>query len=335
MSTWTFAASEGNAVLIPLPEIQQLRLMFPAEKIVHSSRGIDRTQYLPTRYYQTPSGQWSTDDPDLLRLLHNDFSFVIERAAKLSNDTEFIATSTNYGSNPYFCIRRPLSEGDTTRLFHLEQEDVREPHYGLSLVYRSDSLHLDAVQVRFDTGHQSATDIITGENLPNDALIFTAPAIVWNGEFVGWENYARATYDCRHAIRLQYADREKYPEKLEQVRVEIQRLQCLWQKRDNYVHELLRLADSVGYAEYERMIMAIGGEPDRRFLLLSSTKGTAEDVATKLITQHPNVNTAFQIAEGGGTGIIIGTPTDWRVVGPSSYRRGRVLCCLLVEMKGV
>lgn len=333
MGIWTFLKSQGNGVKLLASEIERLRLVFPAEKIVHLSRGIDRAEYLPTRYYETPSGQWSTDDTDLLRLLHNDFPFVIERVAKLSKDTEFIATSTNYGSNPYFCIRHPLSQRDTVRLFHLEQENLHEPHYGLSVLYRSDGLHLDAVQVTFDINDQSATNI-NGQKLPHDALIFTAPAIVWNGKFVGWVNYARATYDCRHIVKLQYVKRDEHPAEFEQIRAEIQRLQRLWKDRDKYVDEVLSLANSIGYADYERMIMGVGGEPDSRFLLLSSIKGTAEDVAAQLIAQCPNIDAAFQISEGGGTGIIMGTPSEWRVIGPSNYRRGRVLCCLLVEMKG-
>jgi len=287
---------------------------------------------MPTRDYETPSGQWSTDDPDLLRLLHNDFPFVIERVAKLSKDTEFIVTSTNYGSNPYFCIRHPLSDRDMVRLFYLKQENLQEPHSGLSVFCRSDGLHLDAVQVTFNASDQSVTDI-NGQKLPDDALIFTAPAISWNGKFVGWENYARATYDCRHIVKLQYVKREENPAKFEQIREEIQRLQRLWDDRDKYVAEVLRLARSVGYAEYERMIMGVGGKPDNRYFLLWSMAGTAKEVATQLAAQCPDIEAAFQIAEGGGSGIVMGTPSDWRVIGPSSYRRGRVLCCLLIEMK--
>lgn len=332
MSVWSFLKAQGNGVKIPVSEMKHLRLLFPTEKIMHLSRGIDRTEYLPTRYYKTPNGKWSTDDTDLLRLLHNAFPFFIERLAKLSKDAKFIATSTNYGSNPYFCIRRPLSERDTGRLFYLEQENFHEPHWGLSVLHRQDGLHLDAVQVKFDARDQFAIGL-NGQKLPDDALIFTAPAIVWDGKFVGWDNYARATYDCRHIVKLQYLNRDEYPAEFEQIRSEIQRLQRLWENRDKYVDEVLRLANSVGYAEYERMIIGVGGELDRQFLVLASFKGTAEDVAAQLIAKWSNISAAFQIAEGGGTGIIMGIQSKQRVIGHSSYRRGRILCCFLVEMK--
>ncbi|MFQ5929482.1 MAG: hypothetical protein ACE5MK_07275 [Acidobacteriota bacterium] len=334
MNIGTFLNAQGNGVRIPLSAIERVRLVFPAEKIIHQSRGINRTELLPTRYYETPSGQWATDDPDLLRLLHNDFPFILERVAKLSRDTEFIATATNYGSNPYYCIRRPHSERGPVRLFHLEQEKLHEPHWGLSAFYDSDRLQLAAVQVTFDARDQSATDS-NGQKLPDDALIITAPAVVWNRKFVGWENYVRATYDCRHVINLQYVNRDKYPDEFERIRAEIQRVQRLWEDRDKYVEEVLRLANSVGYAEYARLMIGVMSEADNRFLLLASIKGTAEDAAAQLIRQCPDIDAAFQIAEGGGTGIVMGTPSDWRVLGPSSYRRGRVLCCLLVEMKCV
>src|SRR2546430_1769351 len=107
MSVWSFMSGPGYSVKLPLTALERFRLVFPAEQLLHRSRGIDRTEHLPTRFYTTPAGQWATDDTNLLRLLHNDFPFVIERVAKVAASTEFVATSTNYGSNPYYCIRHP------------------------------------------------------------------------------------------------------------------------------------------------------------------------------------------------------------------------------------
>lgn len=335
MSVWSFVRGHGQSVKLPVAALERLRLVFPAEQLVHRSRGIDRTAHLPTRSYATPHGQWATEDTDLLRLLHNDFPFVIERVARVAAATEFVATSTNYGSNPYYCIRRPLTEQGAVPLFHLGQEDLVEPHKGLSIGAGTYGLHIETVQVTFNPQDDSATDI-HGQKLPDDVLIFTAPAIVWQGRFVGWEEYARATYDCRHIMKLQYVNRHTDPAQFERVRAEIQRLQGLWETRERYIDEVLRLVPKVGYAhQYERMMVGVGGTPEERYLLLSSMRGTAQEVADHLIAQCPDIDAAFQITEGGGTGILMGIPADWRVVGPSTYRRGRVLCCLLIELQGM
>ena len=332
MSVWQYVDAQRDSVRIPISQIACLRMIFPAAKIVHCSRGIDRTAHLPTRIYETPSGQWATHDTNLIRLLHNDFPFVIERVAKLPMDSEFLAISTNYGSNPYYCIRYPLSEKSGLGLFYLEQEVLQEAHFGFSVWSQKSSLHIDTLQMSFEPGDQFAKDI-SGRTLPKDALIFTAPAIVWNGEFVGWENYARATYDCRHTVNLQYVNKQERREEFERIRAKIQSIQRLWEDRDRFVDEVLRLANSVGYSAYERLILGVGGQGDSRFVLLSSMSGTAEDVAAQLRARYPEIEAALQIAEGGATGTIVGTPCEWKIVGPSSYRRGRVLCCLLVETK--
>src|SRR5712691_478997 len=150
-------------------------------------------------------------------------------------------TEITYRRSQY-CIRRPLSKRDMVPLFHLAQEDLQEPHAGLAVLSDTDSLRIDAVQVTFNSSDYSAVGP-NGQQLPNDAFVFTAPAIVWRGAFVGWESYARATYDCRHIIKLQYVDRNAYPEEFERIRAEIERLQCLWQDRERYVAEVLRLAE--------------------------------------------------------------------------------------------
>jgi hypothetical protein len=35
-------------------------------------------------------------------------------------------------------------------------------------------------------------------------------------------------------------------------------------------------------------------------------------MAARLIATHSDIEAAFQIVEGGGTGIIMGKPSDWR-----------------------
>lgn len=299
---------------------------------MHRSRGIDRTKYMPTRYYETPTGKWPTRDTNLLRLLHNDFPFVIEKIAKISRDTKFIATSTNYGNNPYCCIHHSLSEKTPVRLFHLEQENLNEFHYALSVIHNLDAVKLTPVQVRFSLNNQSVIDTNNNE-LTAEAMVFTSPAIIWGGEFIGWEGYARQTYDCRHIVKLQFPNIDEKKPKFKRIRSEIQRLQRLWEDRDKYIDEVLSLAGSVGFAEYERLLVGVTNDSNNQFLVFSSFKGTAEDAANKLLADCPNIEVAFQITEGGGAGIIMGTPSDWSVLGPSSYRRGRVLCSLLIELK--
>jgi hypothetical protein len=331
MGAWARATSGSSGVIIPAAAIGRLRLVFPAERILNRSRGIDRDQPIPARHYDTPAGRWSTDEPALLRLLHNDWPFVIENIARVPADAEFVAASTNYGSNPYYCIRwaRQQSDGDPGGLFHLEQECLDEPHYG-AIVRGSDGTALDVAPVRFHADGR-AWNATTHEELAPEALVFTAPAIVWDRRFVGWEAYARSTYDCRHIVNLQYT---AHPRECEAVAQRIGRLQRLWPDRDAYASEVLRIADEVGFGEYERLMVGVGGSPESRFLLLASVRGTAEEVARQLLEDYPDLEAAFQIAEGGGTGILMGTPADSRVIGPSSYRRGRVLCALLVELRG-
>lgn len=331
MGTWAFSRSDGCGVRIPLSDINCLRLVFPAEKLVHRSRGIDRSLHLPTRFYDTPEGPWFTDDPTLLRLLHSDLPFLIERVARLPSDREIIAGSTNYGSNPYYCIRRPLCEQVQVPLFHLEQERLDELHAGMAISTHPGDLHIEAVRVRFDPADRSAIDAV-GRRVPDEALVLTAPEIVWNGEFAGWPSYARSTYDCRHVVNLQYVDRQLRPDEFERARAEIQRLQQLWTDRDRYVDEVLRLAESLGYASYQRLVLGFGRSAGGQYLLLTSVEGTAEAVARQLLSDCPDLVAAFQITEGGGTGIVAGATRDWSVLGSSSYRRGRVLCCLLVEL---
>jgi hypothetical protein len=334
MGVWVHCQSKINAVKIPIAHIGRLRLVFPAEKLVHKSRGIDRTKHMPTRFYDTPTGRWAADDTNLLRLLHNEFPFVIERIAKVQQDTEFAAISTNYGSNPCYCIRRPQSEASTVPLFYLAQENFDEPKSALSVLCTTRGTQVDANQVKINVTDQSVTDL-NGQKLPEEALVFTAPAIVWNGAFITWERYARETYDCRNLVRIQYpyAIKPEEPDKFEEVRAEIQRLQLLWEERERYVEEVLRTASLSGYAEYERMIVGVGGKAENRYLLLASVKGTAKSVADQLISDFSDIEAAFQMSEGGGTGIVAGTLSDWRILGASDYRRGRVLCCLLIEVK--
>lgn len=326
--------NQDSEVRIPVSNINSLRLIFPAEKIVNLSRGIDRTEYMPTRYYETPSGIWSTNDTNLVRLLHNDFPFILEKIAKLSKNTEFVAISTNYGNNPYYCFRKSLYEGSLVRIFYLSQENLNEPHSGLSIIYNSNGLQIHPVRVKFSLSDASTFDA-DGRKLPDEAMILTAPALIWEGKFVGWERYARETYDCRHILNLQYPKKDEHNPEFEGIRSEIQRLQRLWEERDKYIEEVLHLTKSIGFAEYERLLLGITRDSNGRFVVLSSLKGTAEEVAIKLIADHPDIEAAFQITEGGGTGIIAGTPSDWNVLGSSSYRRGRVLCCLLIELKSI
>src|SRR5579862_8934236 len=121
------SVSEASTAIVPLSELRRLRFVFPTEEILFRSRGIDRTEAMPTRFYQTSTGVWKTDDVNLMRLLHNDLDFLIRRVAKLDPDATFVAGSTNYGSNPYYCIRHPLPTAGV-ELFHLEQEDLSEEH---------------------------------------------------------------------------------------------------------------------------------------------------------------------------------------------------------------
>jgi len=355
--------ADGTGVVVPLAAIARFRVVFPAEWVVHGSRGLDRTQPMPTRFYSTravEAGLWATDDVESLRLLHNDFDYVLSRIAKVPSHSEFLATSTNYGSNPFYCIRRPSQEQRSVTLFYLEQEDLAELHSGLCVRPAVNGLELKPVRVRFckdskpEQSHRRAIGLdqlcckprqdadssapafeADGQPLPNDALIFTAPAIIWDGEFVGWQRYTRETYDCRHVVNLQYLSHREGDREDERIRSEIQRLQRLWGQRDLYVNEVNRLVgppESRGYAEYERMIVGVGGAAHKRYLLLWCIKNTAEGTASQLRAKFPDIEAALQIAEGGGTGILTGTQGNYRVVGPSSYRRGRVLCCLLVEM---
>ncbi len=334
MNICNFLRNKDSEVKIPVTNIKSLRLIFPAEEIVNLSRGIDRTEYLPTRYYETPSGIWSTNDANLLRLLHNDFPFILEKIAKLSMNTEFVAISTNYGNNPYYCFRKSLYKGSIGRIFHLSQENLNELHSGLSIISNSNGLQIHPVRVKFSLSDASTVNA-DGRKLPDEAMILTAPAIIWEGKFVGWERYARETYDCRHILKLQYPKKDEYDTEFERIRSEIQRLQQLWEDRDTYVKEVLSLAESIGYAEYERLLLGITSDSKDRYLVVSSLKGTAKDVAIKLKAEHPKIEAAFQINEGGGTGIITGTLSNYKVLGPSSYRRGRVLCCLLIESKDI
>jgi hypothetical protein len=319
------------AIKVPLSMIVRLRLVFPAERIVHLSRGIDRTEPMPTRFYHTPAGIWCTDEPGLLRLLHNDFEFVVGRVAKVARDSHFLAVSTNYGSNPYYCIRRPDPGHSGVELFHLEQEDLSELHSGLALESGSGGTRLRPVQVSFDAPVCRMKEA-NGVELPPGAMVFTAPALIWESRFVGWERYARETYDCRHVVNLQYSDCGRADPDAAEVRNEIRRLQVCWSGRDEYVGQVLRAAQVRGFALYERLAVGVGGSgPGGYLLLASSGRTTAEGLAASLLAGFPDLQAAFQITEGGGTAILAGTGAGWRVLGPSSYRRGRVLCCLLVE----
>ncbi len=333
MAIWTFSKGKTDGVMIPLTAVGRLRLVFPAERILHKSLGFDRTERMPTRFYETPTGQWATDDTNELRLLHNEFPFVIEKIAKVARDTEFVASSTNYGSNPGYCIRHPRSKAGPASLFYLQQETFDEPLSALSILASPNGLDVEAVRARFNPVDCSVTSP-DGTKLPDEASVFCAPAIVWDGKFVTWERYARETYDCRHVVKIQYPYATAKPgsRRFEKARAEIQRIQRLWKNRPKYVKEVLRKARRVGYAIYERMIVGVGGSGSGRYLLLAATKGTAKSVAQQLIADYPDIDAAFQITEGGGTGILMGKVPDWRVLGTSSYRRGRVLCALLIEM---
>ena len=97
--------------------------------------------------------------------------------------------------------------------------------------------------------------------------------------------------------------------------------------------EVLQAAHKLGYASYERLILGVGDGQRGRFLCFCSVRGTSEEVAHRLLDRFPGLRAAFQMTEGGGTGIIIGTREQWKVIGPSSYRRGRVPCCLVAEVR--
>jgi hypothetical protein len=324
------SVSEASVAIIPLSELRRLRLVFPAEAIVFGSRGIDRSEPMPTRFYHTSTGVWKTDDVNLMRLLHNDFEFLIRRVAQLEPKATFVAGSTNYGSNPYYCIRHPLS-ATGCELFHVEQEELGEEHSGLLFEENSGHPRLEPLRVAFEDrsrSHISKAD----RHVPDNALIFTAPAIVWNGRFVGWDRYTRETYDCRHVVGLQYVGLGKTETNHKRIRSEIQRLQKCWSERDRYVDEVLRLAESLGYAVYERLMLAVGSSSEGRYVALWSGKGTAFEVAERMIAEFPNLEAALQITEGGGTAIVTGSGlADWHILGASTYRRGRSLCCLLME----
>ncbi len=324
--------SEASAAVVPLSELRGLRFVFPAEEILFRSRGIDRTEAMPTRFYHTATGVWKTDDVDLMRLLHNDISFLLQTVAQIDSDTIFVAGSTNYGSNPYYCIRHPLPTRGLD-LFYLEQETLAEEHSAFSFrANRSGRPCLESLRVALTD--ECPTCIAAADRpIPDDALVFSAPAIVWNGQFVGWERYTRETYDCRHVVALQYLGLANRSLDQERIRAEIQRLQTFWSERDRYVKEVLDAAETVGYASYERLMLALGGSDDGRYVALWSGKGTAVEVAQRMIAEFPSLEAALQITEGGGTAIVTGTGrSDWRVLGPSSYRRGRILCCLLLEV---
>lgn len=326
------SASGASMAVVPLSELHRLRLVFPAEAIVHRSRGIDRSEVMPTRTYHTAQGVWKTDDVNLMRLLHNDFDFLIRRAAKPSPEGNFIAGSTNFGSNPYYCIRHSLPADSPSELFYLEQEELGEEHSGILFDQYGGSTRLDPLRVAFAAKIDSRIKV-ADQHVPDSALVFTAPAIVWNGRFVGWERYARETYDCRHVVALQYLGLGRTDPDQERVRSEVQRLQQCWAERDRYVSELLQAAETVGYAVYERLMLGVGGLNGQRYVALWSGKGTAAEVADRMIEELPSLEVALQITEGGGTAIVTGGGSaDWRVLGSSSYRRGRSLCCLLLEL---
>jgi hypothetical protein len=294
---------------------------------------------MPTRHYSTPTGLWSTDDVELLRLLHNDLDYVVRRLSSVPNDREFVATSSNYGNNFYYVIRRPLLKASIAKqqagpeipLFYLEGENLNELHWGLCVTKTSSGYTMDPVRVRFDP-NEFAAIAEDGSGLSRHSLIFTAPAIIWNGEFVGWPEYIRATYDVRHAVALQYLGLGKTGARHDRIRREIQDLQKLWAKRNRYVAAALGAARAHGHAVYERLLLGIGGMGTQRYVVVWCARGTAEDVARAIKAEFRDAQAVFQIAEGGGTGILMGTPSDYRVIGPSAYRRGRVLCCLLMEM---
>jgi hypothetical protein len=254
--------------------------------------------------------------------------------ASVPEDAEFAAVSTNYGNNPCYCIRRPCGEAAGGRMFYLEQENFDELKSGLSVVWRSEGLSMEAVRVRFNPAEASAIDS-EGRILPDDALVLTAPAMIWEGRFVGWDRYASETYDCRNIVKIQYfyRTRAQDPAGFEAVRAEIQRIQRLWGSREAYVSEVLKAAAALGYAEYERMIVGVGSRGEHRYLLFAAVQGTVEGVVAQLTTRFSDLEAAFQINEGGGTGILIGSPSGSIVLGPSRYRRGRTICCLLAEMR--
>jgi len=312
--------------------IISIDLVFPAEPILHKSRGIDRTELLPTRNYETPSGRWHTSDRRLIRLLHNDYEYVIGELAGLHPDTEFAMVSTNYGSNPYYCFWRQRAGVKEGQLFHLEQEDLCELHSSIVVQADSNGTRLKAAQVRFDSNCSEVVDA-RGRVLSEATLVLAGPAIVWDGTFVGWPRYTRETYDCRHSVALQYVDAAREPNEFETRRAEIQRLESLWGNRDEFVDQVLSRAGEIGFAEYERVIVGVVGDGDDCGLLLACVRGTAADAAGRLLADYPALRVGLQIAEGGATGIVLGTPADWRVVGASNYRRGRILCGLVVELK--
>jgi hypothetical protein len=238
-----------------------VRTVFPAEPIVFRSRGLDRTLDEPTRTYETPSGQWSTADRALVRLLHQDVDFLLGSIARLRRSTPFVATSPNYGSNPYYCILQPDSV--PMSLFHLEQEVLDEEHFGLAIETDNPSI-AEPVVVKLEKHLDTS---MAGRALQGQ-LILTAPAIVWNGAWVGWEAYTRATYDCRHVVAIQYVDRSSLPNEFDRARSMIQRLQLSWSDRDRYVNEVLDAAANVGFAGYERGILGLAGSAADRSVLV-------------------------------------------------------------------
>ena len=167
MSIWQYLSDDQRSVQLPLSDIRDVHVHCPAQKILHLSSGIDRTWHLPSRTYETPTARWSTDDTALIRLLHNDWAFILKQIAKLRNDALFVATSTNYGSNPYYCIRYPLTEHGPLPSLFLEHEVLSEPHTGLVIDNRA-NLSIQPARLTFGTDNTAVTS--TGSKVPDDAL---------------------------------------------------------------------------------------------------------------------------------------------------------------------
>lgn len=320
----TFMRDAGTAIAVE--DIRRFQLVFPAERLVHRSRGIDRTCPMPTRCYSTPSGLWSTDDPNLMRLIHSDFEFLLQRVAQIPLDTCILAASTNYGNNPYYCIRWPGTATSSPRLFHLQQERLNEQRFGIQVQHDRGEVRIKPVQLQLRGGRKP---------IPQDALVLTAPVLVWESHFVGWESYARQTYDCRHVVNLQYArGKSAANREFERVRKEIQRLEKMWEDRDRYVQQVMKAAADHGFAVlYQRLVLGVGCREGRTFTLLWSGGfgRNAEEAASLLLREYPGLQVALQLNEGGGSGFLEGTPSRYRVRGPSDYRRGRSLCALVIE----